>query len=208
VTPYSYSKSLRHFFWMLLIAVFPCCHLMAADGPVRVRENFDLGWRFFQGDVTNAEQSSFADSDWQAVNLPHDWSIAGPYAQTNSVDPRDGFLPVGVGWYRKHFLAPESVRGKKIVVEFDGVYRYSDVWINGHFLGHYPFGYLGFEYDLTPFLNFGDTPNVIAVRVDNSEQPNSRWYSGSGIYRHVWMTVTEPLHVEHWGTYVTTTRAY
>jgi beta-galactosidase len=189
----------------LLVAILTGLNLYAAESSPRVRENFDLGWKFFQGDLTNAEQTTFADTAWKPINLPHDWSIAGPFAETNSVDPRGGFLPTGIGWYRKHFLAPESLLGKKVSIEFDGVYRYSDVWINGHFLGHYPFGYLGFNYDLTPFLNFGNTPNVIAVRVDNSEQPNSRWYSGSGIDRHVWLNVTDPLHVARWGTYVTTT---
>jgi beta-galactosidase len=188
-----------------LIAILPSLNLHAAESSPRVHENFDLGWKFFQGDLTNAEQTTFADTAWKQINLPHDWSIAGPYAQTNSADPRGGFLPTGIGWYRKHFLAPKLLLGKKVSIEFDGVYRYSDVWLNGHFLGHYPFGYLGFNYDLTPFLNFGDTPNIIVVRVDNSEQPNSRWYSGSGIDRHVWMNVTDPLHVAHWGTYVTTT---
>jgi len=198
-------KSLRMPVWLLLIVVLTGMKLFAAESPARVHENFDLGWKFFQGDLTNAEQTTFADTDWKPIDLPHDWSIAGPYAETNSVDPRGGFLPTGIGWYRKHFLAPELLHGKKFSIEFDGVYRYSDVWLNGHFLGHYPFGYLGFNYDLTPFLKFGDAPNVIAVRVDNSQQPNSRWYSGSGIVRHVWMNVTDPLHVARWGTYVTPT---
>ncbi len=199
------SKPSPQFLWLLFVAILSCGNISAAESSPRVRENFDLGWRFRQADTTNANAINFADSAWKEINLPHDWSIAGPYDKTNSVDPRGGFLPTGIGWYRKHFLAPETLRGQKISVEFDGVYRYSDVWLNGHFLGHYPFGYLGFNYDLTPFLNFGDTPNVIAVRVDNSQQPNSRWYSGSGIYRHVWINVTAPLHVARWGTYVTTT---
>jgi len=196
--------------YLLLIILLTCLNLSVTQGQnsPRLHESFDLGWKFFQGDLTNAALTAFADNDWKQIDLPHDWSIAGPYAPTNSVDPRGGFLPTGVGWYRKHFLAPKSLLGQRISIEFDGVYRYSDVWLNGHFLGHYPFGYLGFSYDLTPFLNFGDTPNVMAVRVDNSEQPNSRWYSGSGIDRHVWMNVTSPLHVARWGTYVTTTNVY
>ena len=186
---------------ILLGVVLPC---LATDQSARIHENFDFGWRFYQGDTTNAEASTFADKAWPKINLPHDWSIYGPYDKTNSIDARGGFLPTGFGWYRKHFSVPELLRGKKIFVEFDGVYRNSDVWINGQHLGHYPFGYLGFEYDLTPYLNFGGQPNVLAVRVDNSQQPNSRWYSGSGIYRHVWITATDPLHVAHWGTQVTT----
>lgn len=184
--------------------IFVALRAAAGEGSVRLHENFDLGWRFLQGDVTNAERAVFAYDGWSKINLPHDWSILGPYAKTNSMDPRGGFLPTGIGWYRKYFSMPETLRGKKISIEFDGVYRHSDVWINGHFLGHYPFGYLGFAYDLTAYLKFGAEPNVIAVRVDNSKQPNSRWYSGSGIDRHVWITATDPLHVAHWGTQITT----
>jgi beta-galactosidase len=198
-----HSSALSRLRLFLIIQVF-CTAAAFAGGSPRAHENFDLGWRFFQGDATNAQQPAFADADWETVNVPHDWSIYGPYNRTNSIDPRGGYLPTGVGWYRKHFLAPEALRGEKISVEFDGVYRDSDVWINGHFLGHYPFGYLGFTYDLTPYLNFGGQPNVIAVRVDNSKQPNSRWYSGSGIERHVWITATDPVHVAHWGTQITT----
>src|SRR5208283_5996674 len=111
-------KSSRQFACSLLIAILPSLNLYAAESSPRVRENFDLGWKFFQGDLTNAEQATFPDTDWKQINLPHDWSIAGPYAETNSVDPRGGFLPTGVGWYRKHFLAPESLVGKKISIEF------------------------------------------------------------------------------------------
>ena len=127
----------------------------------------------------------------------------GPYTQSDPTGGSGGSLPTGIGWYRRAFTAPQAWQGKKVFVEFDGVYQNSDVWINGQLLGHRPFGYISFEYDLTPHLKFGQT-NVLAVRVDNSRQPNSRWYSGSGIYRHVWVTVTDPLHVAHWGTYVTT----
>jgi beta-galactosidase len=178
----------------------------AAEQP-RQRLLMDFGWKFIPGDSPGAEAVAFDDSPWHILNLPHDWSIEGPYSETNSSGGGGGYLLTGVGWYRKEFTMPESSRGRKAVVEFDGVYRNSDVWLNGHHLGHWPYGYSSFHYDLTPFLNFGSKTNVLAVRVDNSMQPNSRWYSGSGICRHVWMTVTDPLHVAHWGTYVTTPKA-
>jgi beta-galactosidase len=110
-------------------------------------------------------------------------------------------LPTGVGWYRKN-LYLKTEKGKNILIEFEGVYMNSDVWINGHHLGHYPNGYMSFYYDLTPFIKSGK--NIIAVRVDNSLQPNTRWYSGSGIYRPVWLHIADPLHIAHWGSYVTT----
>ncbi len=104
-----------------------------------------------------------------------------------------GFLPTGIGWYRKHLTLPNDAKGKTVWIEFDGVYMNSDVWINGHHLGNYPYGYNSFYYELTSYIVEGE--NIISVRVDNSQQPNSRWYSGSGIYRHVWLVITEPLHV-------------
>ncbi len=176
--------------------------LRAADQP-RQRLGADFDWKFIKGDPPGADKSDFDDSAWRAVNLPHDWSIEGPYTPSDPTGGSGGSLPTGIGWYRRTFTAPEIWRGKQVFVEFDGVYMNSDVWINGQHLGHRPSGYIGFEYDLTPCLKLG-AANVLAVRVDNSRQPNSRWYSGSGIYRHVWVTICEPVHVAHWGTYVTT----
>ena len=176
--------------------------LRAADQP-RQQLTADFDWKFIKGDQPAADKSDFDDSTWRTVNLPHDWSIEGPYTQSDPTGGSGGYLPTGIAWYRRTFTAPETWRGKKVFVEFDGVYMNSDVWVNGQPLGHRPFGYIGFEYDLTPYLKFG-TANVLSVRVDNSRQPNSRWYSGSGIYRHVWVTICEPVHVAHWGTYVTT----
>src|ERR1035437_3588247 len=177
--------------------------LLRAEEPARQQLLADFGWKFTKGDPQNAAQTEFDDVAWRKLNLPHDWSIEGPYSESAPTGGSGGYLPTGVGWYRRQFTVPETWRGKKVFIEFDGVYMHSDVWVNGQHLGHRPFGYMSFEYDLTPNLKFGAT-NVIAVRVDNSHQPNSRWYSGSGIYRHVWVTVTDPLHVAHWGTYVTT----
>lgn len=189
-----------------VLAIFLLTSSLAAQPPAapRIREAFDRGWHFFKGDPKDAEQPGFSDADWRHVNLPHDWSIEGPYSQAAATGGPGGYLPTGVGWYRKHFAVPADLRGRKISIQFDGVYQHSDVWINGHHLGFHPYGYTSFAYDLTPYLDYGATPNVIAVRVDNSEQPNSRWYSGSGIDRNVWVTVTDPLHIAHWGIYVTT----
>ena len=176
--------------------------LRAADEP-RQRLTADFGWMFIKGDQPGAEKPEFDDSSWRKLNLPHDWSIEGPYTQNDPTGGSGGSLPTGIGWYRRTFTAPETWRGREVFVDFDGVYQNSDVWINGQLLGHRPFGYISFEYNLMPYLKLGAT-NVISVRVDNSHQPNSRWYSGSGIYRHVWISITEPVHVAEWGTYVTT----
>ncbi|MGD0460911.1 MAG: glycoside hydrolase family 2 TIM barrel-domain containing protein [Tepidisphaeraceae bacterium] len=178
----------------------------AADSP-RQRLSMDFGWKFTLGDPAGAQAVKFDESGWQAVDLPHDWSIAGSFDESAPAGGGGGFLPTGIGWYRKTFRVPDSFKGKKIAVEFDGVYENSEVWINNHWLGKRPFGYIGFSYDLTPYLNFSQQDNVIAVRVDNSMQPNSRWYSGSGIYRHTWLTVTDPLSIAPWGAYITTPKA-
>jgi len=178
-----------------------------ADDSARLHENFDFGWRFFKGDATGADQSAFDDSAWRKLSLPHDWSIEGPFTQSEPAGGAGANLPTGIGWYRKHFAVPETLRGKKITLTFDGVYMNSDVWINGHLLGHRPYGYSTFNYDITPFVNFGSTPNVVSIRVDDSLQPASRWYAGAGIYRNVWFTATSPVHVAQWGTYVTTPKA-
>jgi len=172
--------------------------------PARQHASFDFGWRFHLGDLSGAEQPAFADSAWRKLDLPHDWSIEGPYDEHTATGGSGGYLPTGIGWYRKMFRLPESDRGRRGIIEFDGVYQHSTVWINGHELGTRPYGYSSFFYDLTPHLNFGDAPNVVAVRVDNSAQPNSRWYSGSGIYRHTWLTLTDPLSIVPLGVFATT----
>lgn len=177
----------------------------AADSP-RLELAADSGWRFLLGDPSGAESPSFADSSWRTVDLPHDWSIESKPDKNNPSGAGGGFFPGGTGWYRKAFTAPADWKGKRVSVEFDGVYRNATVYLNGHKLGDHAYGYTAFTFDLTPGLNFGAT-NVLAVRVDNSAQPNSRWYSGSGIYRHVRVVVTSPVHVAHWGVFVTTPEA-
>src|SRR3989442_6003509 len=166
--------------------------------------NFNKDWRFNLGDVTNGQAPDLNDSKWRALNLPHDWSIEGEFSEKNPAGFNGGALPGGIGWYRKTFTLPAAANGKSVFVDFDGVYRNSEVWINGHYLGKRPYGYISFEYELTPYLNFAPQKNVVAVKVDNSQQPNSRWYSGSGIYRNVWLTTIDKVHVDHWGTYITT----
>lgn len=170
----------------------------------RKAEDFCKDWKFMLGDLPDGQQPGLDDSQWRQLNLPHDWSIEGAFSEKNPATPGGGALPGGIGWYRKEFTMPETERGRLAFVDFDGVYRNSKVWINGHFLGLRPYGYISFQYELTPYLHYGNEKNVLAVKVDNSEQPNSRWYSGSGIYRKVWLTTTAKTRVDHWGTYVTT----
>jgi beta-galactosidase len=184
-----------------------CMTCISLAQSARQRELFDFDWRFIKGDPAGAEKPDFrAFSDARTVDLPHDWSIEGPWDAANPTGGPGGFFPAGVGWYRKTFTLPDAARDKKISIQFDGVYMNSDVWLNGEHLGKWPFGYSSFVYDLTPHVKFGE-PNVLAVRVDNSQQPNSRWYSGSGIFRNVWLITTDPLHVAPWGTYVTIPKA-
>ncbi len=167
--------------------------------------SFDQGWRFHLGDVPppGAQDPAFADASWRTLDLPHDWSIEGEFSAQNPAGVAGGALPGGVGWYRKTFTVPAADSGKVVFVEFDGVYRNSEAWINGHSLGKRPYGYSSFRYELTPHLRYR-ARNLIAVRVDNSQQPNSRWYSGSGIYRHMRLVTSDPMHVAQWGTYITT----
>ena len=165
---------------------------------------FDDHWKFYKGDATGAEQISFNTSNWIDVKLPHDWSILGPYDRNNPTGSGGGYLPAGIGWYRNSFSLANKDAGKKFFIEFDGIMANSDVWINGHHLGKRPNGYVSLSYDLTPYLKFNEF-NVIAVRADNSIQPASRWYTGAGIYRHVRFISTNPIHVDHWGSFITAT---
>lgn len=172
---------------------------------VRITRSFDSDWRFLKSDAEGAEQPNFDDSSWRQLEVPHDWSIEGPYAQTNSTRRGGGYLPAGVGWYRKHFTLPEIFVGRRVFIEFDSVMANSDVWINGHHLGKRPYGYVSFSYDLTGHVLFGaGKTNIIAVRADNTRQPASRWYAGAGIYRHVRLVVKQSVHIEQWGVLVTT----
>jgi beta-galactosidase len=186
---------------VLLVLLANCS---TQNAKIRSIENFGKEWKFNLGDISNAKDSSFDDSKWRTLNLPHDWSVEGEFNEKNPATPGGGALPGGIGWYRKTFTLPETEKDKSVFIDFDGVYRNSEVWINGHYLGLRPYGYSSFRYELTSFLNFGNKKNIIAVKVDNSKQPNSRWYSGSGIYRNVWLVSTGKVYVDHWGTYITT----
>ena len=179
---------------------------MAALYTVQARERkcFDADWRFVLADSAHMADVDYNDSHWRKLSLPHDWAIEGDFYAGNPSGAGGGALPGGVGWYRKTFsipLTPSQNGGTSCFIEFDGVYMNSTVYVNGQKVGFRPYGYSSFEYDITEYLKRGE--NIIAVRVDNSDQPNSRWYSGCGIYRHVWLTQTGHTHVAHWGTYVT-----
>src|SRR6185312_9301774 len=164
-------------------------------------EKFDLDWRFQAGDTAEASAPEYSDAAWRRLDVPHDFSVEGEFSRTNASGT--AYLPTGIAWYRKSFFVPATWKSKTVEIEFDGVSMNSEVWINGHQLGKRPYAYSSFAYELTPYLKVGAT-NVIAVRVEHSEKADSRYYVGSGIYRHVWLTATEPVHVARHGVYVTT----
>ena len=188
---------------LLLILIINACKVNEPN--VRQIDDFTDNWKFYLGDDTLAINEEFDDSQWRTLNLPHDWSIEADFSVKNPASPGGGALPGGTGWYRKTFIADKSFENKNIYIDFDGIYRNSKVWINGQFIGERPYGYISFRYELTPYIKQGEK-NVITVRVDNSEQPNSRWYSGSGIYRNVWLVKVNPVHIDHWGTFISATK--
>lgn len=165
-------------------------------------QSFNEGWKFYKGDVIEGQTAAFDDSGWDKITLPHDWSIFNTPNRDSAAGAGGGCMDGGIGWYRKTFTVPADYKGRKVFIGFDGIYMNSQVWINGKSLGTRPYGYTSFEYELTPYLVYGDS-NVIAVRVNNNH-PTSRWYSGSGIYRNVWLTVLNPNHVDYCGMFVTT----
>ncbi len=162
---------------------------------------FNEQWKFFKGDEAGARDPAFNDGSWRTLELPHDWSIEGPF--DSNLASCTAFLPCGVGWYRKTFAIPDQAKGKSVFIRFDGVSNHSTVWCNGRQVGQRPYGYSSFTCDLTPTIKFG-SENVIAVRVDHSQYADSRWYAGSGIYRNVFLSVVDKVHVDTDGTYVTT----
>ena len=175
--------------------------------PLSAREHrsFDKDWLFVLADSAGMQNSEYSDGHWRRLNLPHDWAIEGDFSPSNPSGASGGALPGGIGWYRKHFSLSPDEKYDRFTITFDGVYMNSTVYINGHKLGTRPYGYSTFEYDLTPYI-YKKGDNVIAVKVDNSDQPNSRWYSGCGIYRHVWLTKTlKKAYIPQWGQYVATT---
>jgi len=168
---------------------------------------FDFDWKFALNDHQGAHVPGFDDSGWRVLDVPHDFSIEHPFDSTYKTGAGGGYTYSGIGWYRKHFKTEPGFSGKQLSVLFEGVYRNSEVWINGHYLGLWPYGYSSFYYDLSPYLNPVGEYNVLAVRVNTSDQPNSRWYTGSGIYRHVWLIAKEKLHINQWGVFARTVEA-
>ena len=196
------KNPIRLFLLACLLAIF-FIQCTTDQKNVRIIQNFGKDWKFNLGDVPGAEAAGFNDSGWRTLNIPHDWSIEGEFSDKNLATPGGGALPGGIGWYRKTFNLQENEDDKLVFIDFDGVYQNSEVWINGHSVGKRFYGYSSFRYNLTPYLSKDNQQNTVAVRVDNSAQPNSRWYSGSGIFRNVWLVTTGKTHVDHWGTVVT-----
>ena len=187
--------------FILIVSVLATQPQLAAQST---GTSFNGGWKFYLGNAVGAEEEKFDDAAWRNLQLPHDWSIELPFDAASAAGTGGGALPGGLGWYRKTFLLPASARGKNIFIDFDGIYCNSEVFINGHSLGVRPNGFISFRCDLTPYIKFNSQPNVIAVKVDNSRQPNARWYSGSGIYRNTWLVIENDIYVEQWGHSITT----
>jgi beta-galactosidase len=197
----------------LFLAVISGCKSDKTDANIRT-VSFDKEWRFIRSDPAGAGNTSFDDSAWRTVDLPHDWSIEdlpgqdgdsiiGPFSKAAINKMATGYTVGGTAWYRKRFTINNDAKDKIVYLRFDGVYMNADVWINGQHIGNHPYGYTSFYYNITPYLNPAGQENIVAVQVKN-EGKNSRWYSGSGIYRHTWLTVVNPLHIGVWGVYVTT----
>jgi beta-galactosidase len=189
-----------NFYIFLIICLQTQINLAA---QVRSVVDFNNDWNFFLGDDEAAKEPGYNDSRWRKLSLPHDWSIESDFKKEFPATNQGGALPGGTGWYRKTFVLPVSAKNKDVTIEFDGVYRNSEVWINGHYLGKRPNGYIFFEYDLTPYIKQAPATNLIAVKVDNSQQPNSRWYTGSGIYRNVKLVLKSKIAFDRYGTYIT-----
>src|SRR5262245_6186444 len=191
-------------FSLLLAASQFVLQANGAENP-RHEISMDQDWFFSLENPAGAESPTFNDSAWRKLDVPHDWSIEGPFDEKNPAGGAGGFLPTDIGWYRKNFTLPTDYSHKRIFIDFDGVMANSDVWINGFHLGKRPYGYVSFRYELTEHLIFGDTKtNVLSVHADNSAQPASRWYAGAGIYRHVRPGAPDAVDTEHWSTFVTT----
>ena len=187
--------SATNFVLLCLVAgALPAAELPPAEAGSREVISLDAGWRFHLGDEPDAKTPDFDDRGWRLLDVPHDWSIEGPLTPPPQGDPEGGFFAHGISWYRQTFTLPRNAAVRKTVVEFDGVYMNSDVWINGQFLGRRPYGFIGFRYDLTEYLKPDGSPNVLAVRVDDSAEPALRWYAGAGIYRHVRLITTGYTH--------------
>ena len=191
---------MKLFFTPLLILLV--LSLSVTSLASRQELNFNADWKFHLKDNKEAKSSAFDDHSWRKLNLPHDWSFEEDYGKDAVQKDMGGYKPGGIAWYRKHFDISKSWSGKQISIEFDGVYMNSEVWINGHYLGKRPYGYISFSYDLTPYLK--PSKNLIAVRVDNSREPSARWYHACGIYAHVKLVSKSAVHIPKDGTWVRT----
>lgn len=200
------KTAVKHFFYILLGTCFSLTFAYSQEHNRIQKQLFDDNWKFYLGDTSMAAGKDFNDASWRELDLPHDWSIEGAINADNPTKGAGGYFPAGIGWYRKSFAVPYDWKKKSIAIYFEGVYMNAEVFINGKSLGIRPYGYSSFYYDLSPCLEYGKE-NTIAVKVDNSQQVNSRWYSGSGIYRHVWMVVKNPVHIDQWGVAIQTTDA-
>ena len=187
-----------------LLFIFITIHLSAANSGIGRTNNFNSDWKFHLGEVLGFMVPNFEDKSWRSLELPHDWSIEGEFDQANPAGESGGYLPNGIGCYRKSFKLPERLKGKRISIRFDGVYMNSTVYLNGVYLGNRPYGFSTFEYDLTPNLKYGDQENIIAVKVDHSLQPSCRWYTGSGINRNVFLLVQPQQHFKSNGIFFRT----
>ena len=170
-----------------------------ALGNAREIRSIDDEWSFFQGSAAGAEKVTFDSASWEKVDVPHDWSISGKFDKSAATKGSGGWMPSGVAWYRKELSLPDDLGDRRVWIEFDGVMANSEVWLNGKHLGVRPSGYVSFRYDLTDGIG---SENVIVVKADTSAQPASRWYTGAGIYRHVRLVITDPVHVSPWGVFV------
>jgi beta-galactosidase len=199
---------------ILCLSVNLLCPAFAQDEKNQRTSSFDRNWRFLKDNPKGAENPAFDDSKWRVIDLPHDWSIedlpyqtkdsiSGPFSKASAGKMSTGFTVGGTAWYRKSFIINKADKDKTVYLQFDGVYMNSDVWINGKHVGNHPYGYTSFYFDISSYLNKAGEPNLVAVQVKN-EGKNSRWYSGSGIYRHTWLTVVNPVHIGMFGTYITT----
>lgn len=199
--PISIMKS-TSFFCSIAISVFLLACTSDRSKTSRITEDFNFNWQFHYGDTKKEQIGSLSNENWENVRLPHDWSIAQEFTQEKTAGAT-GFLPGGIGWYRKKFNMPVTSANKLTWIQFDGVYSNSEVWINGHYLGKHPYGYTPFAYELTKYLKY-DQPNLISVKVDRSAYIDCRWYPGSGIYRNVKLVTKSKTHIPQWGVFVST----
>ncbi|MBI1342306.1 MAG: beta-galactosidase, partial [Terrimonas sp.] len=205
-------------FTVALLILTTGCKTLAQPGE-RNTTDLQSGWYFIKKDIPDGARNEMDEKDWKQVSIPHDWAITGPFSKENDLQVvqvkedgeqkemlrsgRTGGLPYsGVGWYRKHIVFDKADQGNHFSLEFDGAMSHAKVYVNNRFVGEWPYGYASFCFDITPFIRYGED-NVIAVRLENQEG-SSRWYPGAGIYRHVRLVKTNPVHIAHWGTFITT----